>query len=47
MPNKELYVRSSSAGFLIFKLQEKEDGRQVRYENENLWMTPKAMRGIF
>ena len=47
MSNKELYIRSSSAEFLIFKLQEKEDGIQVRYENENLWMTQKAMAELF
>ena len=47
MSNKELYIRSSSAEFLIFKLQEKEDGIQVRYEKENLWMTQKAMSELF
>ena len=47
MSNKELYIRSSSVEFLIFKLQEKEDGIQVRYENENLWMTQKAMAELF
>jgi len=47
LSNKELYIRSSSAEFLIFKLQEKEDGIQVRYENENLWMTQKAMAELF
>ena len=47
MSNKELYIRSSSAEFLIFKLQEKEEGIQVRYENENLWMTQKAMAELF
>ena len=47
MSNKELYIRSSSAEFLIFKLQEKEDGIQVRYENENLWLTQKSMSELF
>ncbi len=47
MSNKDLYVRSSTAEFLIFKLQEKEKGIQVRYENENLWMTQKAMAELF
>lgn len=32
MSNKGLYIRSSSAEFLIFKLQEKGKGIQVRYE---------------
>ena len=36
---KDLIIRSSSAEFLTFKLQEKNTGIQVRYENENLWLT--------
>lgn len=40
-------VRSSTEEFLIFKLQEKDKGIQVRYENENLWMTQKAMAELF
>lgn len=47
MKSKDLYIRSSSAEFLIFKLQEKEDGIQVRYENENLWLTQKSMAELF
>jgi len=47
LSNKKLYIRSSSAEFLIFKLQEKEDGIQVRYENENLWLTQKSMAELF
>ncbi len=35
MSNKNLYVRSSAEEFLVFKLQEKDKGIQVRYENEN------------
>lgn len=45
--SKDLIIRSSTAEFLIFKLQDKEDGIQVRYENENLWMTQKAMSELF
>ncbi len=40
-------IRSSSAEFLIFKMQEKENGIQVKYENETLWMTQKAMAELF
>ena len=47
MSNKNLIIRSSSAEFLIFKLQEKEDGIQVRYKNENLWLTQKSMSELF
>lgn len=35
----DLLVRSSTAEFLIFKLQSKEEGIQVKYEDKNLWMT--------
>lgn len=47
MSNKDLYIRSSAEEFLVFKLQEKDKGIQVRYENENLWMTQKAMAELF
>ena len=32
---------------LLFKVQEKDKGIQVRYENETLWMTQKAMAELF
>lgn len=44
---KDLMVRSSVEEFLTFKVKEKEKGIQVRYENENLWMTQKAMSELF
>lgn len=37
--SKNLIIRSSAEEFIIFKVQEKDKGIQVRYENENLWMT--------
>ena len=42
-----LEVISSTEEFLVFKTQEKEKGISVRYENENLWMTQKAMADLF
>ena len=44
---KDLIVRSSSAEFLIFERQTHDKGIQVRYENETLWMTQKAMAELF
>ena len=44
---KDLIVKSSTAEFLIFKLQSKEEGIQVRYSNENLWMTQKSISELF
>lgn len=42
-----LEVISSTEEFLVFKTQEQEKGIAVRYENENLWMTQKAMAELF
>jgi len=42
-----LEVISSTEEFLIFKTQEKEKGISIRYENENLWMTQKAIAELF
>ena len=42
-----LEVISSTEEFLVFKTQEKEKGIAIRYENENLWMTQKAMAELF
>ena len=44
---KDLIIRSSSAEFLIFERQTHDKGIQVRYENETLWMTQKAMAELF
>lgn len=44
---KDLFIRSSSAEFIIFKLQEKCKGIQVRYEDETLWMTQKAISELY
>ena len=32
-------IRSSAEEFLVFKINEKDKGIQIKYENENLWMT--------
>lgn len=45
--SKDLMIRNSTEEFLTFKFKEKESGIQVRYENENLWMTQKAMAELF
>ena len=43
----ELYVRSSSAEFLIFTNQAKEDGIEVRYEDGTLWLSQKMIGVLF
>ena len=44
---KDLVIRSSAEEFITFKVQEKDKGIQVHYENENLWMTQKSMAELF
>lgn len=47
MSNKDLYIRSSSAEFLIFEQQKKENGIEVRFEDGDLWLTQKAMAKLY
>lgn len=35
---KNLIIRSSAEEFITFKVQEKDKGIQVRYENKTLWL---------
>ena len=45
--SKDFIIRSSVEEFITFKLKEKDKGIQIRYENETLWMTQKAMAELF
>ena len=47
MSNKDLYIRSSSAEFLIFEQQKKEKGIEVRFEDGDLWLTQKALGELY
>ena len=47
MVSKDLYIRSSSAEFLIFEQQKKEKGIEVRFEDGDLWLTQKAMSKLY
>jgi hypothetical protein len=42
-----LSIRNSTAEFLIFSSQARENGIEVRYEDENLWLTQKMMAELF
>lgn len=44
---KNIEIRNSTAEFLIFMLEGKEDGIQVMYKNETIWATQKAMAQLF
>ena len=45
--SKDLTIRNSTAEFLIFEKQANADSIEVRYENENLWLTQKMMAALF
>ena len=40
-------IRNSTAEFLIFQLENREDGVQVMYADETIWATQKAMSVLF
>ena len=44
---KEFEIRNSTAEFLIFQIEGKEDGVQVVYRDESIWCTQKAMAKLF
>lgn len=44
---KKFKIRNSTAEFLIFQIEGKEDGVQVVYHNESVWCTQKAMAQLF
>ena len=45
--NKKFEIRNSTAEFLMFIAEGKEDGIQVLYKDENIWATQKAMATLF
>ena len=44
---KKFEIRNSTAEFLIFQLEGKEDGIQVVYKDETIWATQKAIAELF
>ena len=46
-PSKSLTIRNSTAEFLIFTNQAGEDGIEVRYQDETIWLTQKLMAELF
>lgn len=44
---KKLQIRNSTAEFLIFQIENKEEGVEVLYQDETLWLTQKAMATLF
>lgn len=44
---KNIEIRNSTAEFLIFQIEGKENGVQVMYQNETIWCTQKVMAQLF
>ena len=44
---KKFEIRNSTAEFLIFHIEGKEDGVRVVYRDDNIWCTQKAMTQLF
>ena len=44
---KKFEIRNSTAEFLTFIIDGKEDGIQVLYKDETIWATQKAMAELF
>lgn len=44
---KKLQIHNSTAEFLIFQLENKEDGVEVFYHDETIWLTQDAMSILF
>lgn len=45
--SKKFEIRNSTAEFLIFQIEGKEDGVQVMYRDETIWCSQKAMAQLF
>ena len=44
---RKIEIRNSTAEFLIFQAEGKEQGVEVLYKNETVWATQKAMAELF
>ena len=45
--SKQLQIRNSTAEFLIFQAEDKAQGVQVFYHDENIWATQDAIATLF
>ena len=45
--SKNIEIRNSTAEFLIFQIENQEDGVQVVYKDETIWAIQKAMAELF
>ena len=47
MMKNKLQIHNSTAEFLIFQLESKEEGIDVRFQDETLWLTQDAIATLF
>lgn len=47
MSKKKLQIRNSTAEFLIFTNQAKDDSIEVRLQNDTIWLSQKLMATLF
>ena len=47
MMNRKLQIHNSTAEFLIFQIESKEQGIEVLYQDETLWLTQDAIAVLF
>ena len=45
--SKKLQIRNSTAEFLIFQIENKEEGIEVLYQDDTLWLTQDAIALLF
>jgi hypothetical protein len=45
--SNSLMIRNSTAEFLIFTANSRQDGLEVRFQNETVWLTQKLMAELF
>lgn len=45
--SKKLQIRNSTAEFLIFQIENKEEGIEVLYQDDTLWLTQNAIAVLF
>lgn len=45
--SKELMIRNSTAEFLMFTADSRQDGLEVRFQNETVWLTQRLMATLF
>jgi len=47
MKKKEITIRSSAAEYLTYIASSGEKGIEIRYEDENIWLTQKMMATLY